>query len=324
MRIVFLGGTRFIGTRAVRLAAERGHSVGVFHRGIHSSVLPDEVEEVVVDRDDSPALSTALRKASADVVVDTFAMTKEQTRRTIDGLKDHNGHVVVLSSQDVYAQFGRLNGHPASTIEKLVSESSPLTIPFPFKGIADHEGGSEYDKKDVEDLYANASEELFESVTILRLPAVFGTGDYRRRFGSIVESLDAGVHRFPCQDQAGWRWTHGHVTNVAQAILLAAEKGIGRFQVFNVGEEHPRTMRERVDRIARLTGKSVEWMETQDVPDELSILGKMPNDFVVTTKKIRSLLQYREILGEDECYLDLIEWIRRSRNDDRTRPLFER
>ena len=319
MKIVFLGGTRFIGLRAVRLASERGHSVSVFHRGIHNSVLPNEVEDVVVDRDDPSALSCALRKTNADVVVDTFAMTKEQTRRTIDGLKDQIGHVVVLSSQDVYAQFGRLNGHPTSRIEKLVSETSPLTIRFPFKGLADHEGGPEYDKKDVEALYANASMRLFESVTVLRLPAVFGSGDYQRRFGSIVDSLDSGAHQFACQGQAVWRWTHGHVTNMAQAILLSAESKIGGCHIFNVGEEHPPTMRERVDRIAHLIGTSVEWMETHDLPQELSILGRMPNDFVVSTKKIRSLRAYREILGEDDCYLDLIEWTRRSRNDRRSR-----
>jgi nucleoside-diphosphate-sugar epimerase len=321
MRIVFLGGTRFIGIRAVRLAAERGHSVTVFHRGIHKSALPQEVEEVIVDRNHSSALSSALRKANAEVVVDTFAMTEEQTRKTIDGLKGHTSHVVVLSSQDVYAQFGRLNGHPASTIEELVSETSPLTVRFPFKGLADHEGGSEYDKKDVEALYANSTRnDLFESVAVLRLPAVFGSGDYQRRFGPIVDRLDSGVRHFPCQDQASWRWTHGHVTNMAQAILLSAEKRIGGFNVFNVGEEHPPTMRERVDRIAQLMGKSVEWMETIDLAQELSLLGKMPNDFVVTTERIRSLLEYREILGEDDCYVDLIEWLRRSRNDGFTRP----
>jgi nucleoside-diphosphate-sugar epimerase len=196
----------------------------------------------------------------------------------------------------VYAQFGRLNGHPASRIEESVSETSPLTVRFPFKGIADHEGGSEYDKKDVETLYANASKAFFESVTALRLPAVFGSGDYQRRFGFIVDALDSGVRQFPCQDQASWRWTHGHVTNVAQAILLSAEKRLGGFNVFNVGEEHPPTMRERVDRIARLMDTSVEWTETEDLPKEFSLVGKMPNDFVVSTKEIRSILAYREIL----------------------------
>ena len=314
MRIVFLGGTRFIGLRAVKLARERGHSVAVLHRGIHNAALPDGVEEFIVDRDDSMALSSALKRAKADVVVDSFAMTGDQTRKTIDCLKNNTNSVVILSSQDVYAQFGRLNGHPASVIEDSVSESSPLTVRFPFQGLADHEGGAKYDKKDVESLYRLASDDLFKSVTALRLPAVFGWGDYQRRFGRIVDALDAGIRRIPCQNQASWRWTQGHVENMAHAIALSAEKSIPGFHIFNVGEKSSPTMRERVEKIAQMLGVPIDWEETDPVPDDFSILGKMPNDFVVSTEKIRSVLGYEEVLAQDACYADLIEWCRQSRS----------
>ncbi len=33
MRILFIGGTRFIGAAAVRQLSETGHEVTVFHRG---------------------------------------------------------------------------------------------------------------------------------------------------------------------------------------------------------------------------------------------------------------------------------------------------
>lgn len=310
MNIVFLGGTRFIGKRAAELAAERGHSVSVFHRGVHSAVLPEHVRAVVVDRDDPAALSAAVAKAKPDVLVDTFAMTGAQTQRTVEALRGHVDRLVVLSSQDVYAQLGRINGHPFSAVEERVSENSPLTVRSPPAG------DSDYDKQTVEARYERASRDSFAGVAILRLPAVFGSGDYQRRFGPIVDRLDSGNRVFPCQERAKWRWTHAHVSDVAHAILLAAEeKGNVGFQVFNVGERHTPTMGERVDRIARLMGTTVEWTEVEAaaLPPEFAILGTMPNDFVSDSEKIRSCLGYREILGEDERYSDVIEWVRKSR-----------
>jgi len=295
-------------------AHDLGHSVSVLHRGVHNIELPKGVEEIIVDRDDGNALNTAIRNIRADVLVDTFAMTQVQTSKTINSLAGNVGKVVVLSSQDVYAQFGRLNGHPAPAVEDLVTESSPLTVPFPFRGLADRDGGYDYDKKDVEAEYRNAVEkDLFEAVTVLRLPGVFGFGDYRRRFGAIVDTLDDGIRKLPCQNGATWRWTKGHVQNIAHAVVLSAEKACSGFEIFNVGEEITPTMRERVDRIANLLDISIEWEETDTLSDNYSILGKMPNDFVADTTKIRATLGYAEILLEKACYMDLIEWCRKSR-----------
>jgi nucleoside-diphosphate-sugar epimerase len=282
MKIAILGGTRFIGLRTALAAHGRGHSV------------------------------TVLKRLSPDVLIDTFAMGREQTAKTISALKAHVRRVVVLSSQDVYAQFGRLNGHPATPTETTVLESSHLTIPFPFRGLAEHEGGADYDKKNVEDEYRRACESTFDGVTALRLPAVFGTGDYKRRFGEIIDSIDSGIRKLPCQGAASWRWTQGHVENVAHAIVLASEKADRGFQIFNVGEKTTPTMRERVDKIANLMGTFVDWEEAEKLPDRYSWLGKMPNDFVVSTERIRDELGYVEPLPEDACYADLIDWCRKA------------
>lgn len=314
MRIVFLGGTRFIGPRAVAVAHARGHSVVVLHRGAHRTELPGGVEEVLVDREDGGLLTAALAKTRPDVVIDMFAMTADQAGRGMDSLiKSATDKVVVLSSQDVYAQFGRLNGLPAEVIEDSVTESSPLTVPYPFRGIAEHEGGANYDKKDVEAIYQRGSEAHFKSVTVLRLPGVFGWGDYQRRFAALIEILWSKPAELPCQNRASWRWTVSHVQNAAYAIVLAAEKSLAGYHVFNVGEEHTPTMRARVEKFARLLDISFRWKEADVLPDDLSILGRMPNDFVVDSQKIRAELGFKEILAEDECYQDLINWTRYSR-----------
>ena len=185
-RIAFIGGTRFIGHAAAACAVLRGHDVTVIHRGVHRSEV-EGVRSIAADRADPAALRAALTTARPDVVVDTRAMTAADTTATLDALRGVCDALVVLSSQDVYAQFGALNGLPAPPPEPVVTESSPLTVPYPFRGLAEHDGGADYDKKDVERLVTGAR---LRSATILRLPAVYGPRDPARRFGAIVDALD--------------------------------------------------------------------------------------------------------------------------------------
>jgi nucleoside-diphosphate-sugar epimerase len=49
-RLLFLGGTGFIGPHFVEAAVARGHAVTVFNRGRSGAELPDGVERVVGDR----------------------------------------------------------------------------------------------------------------------------------------------------------------------------------------------------------------------------------------------------------------------------------
>lgn len=314
MRIAFLGGTRFIGLQSVLEAIERGHQVTVLHRGIHRSKLPPEVREIIVDRENGDDLRAILSNLDGvDVLVDTFSMNREQTNKVIVAIKGLISKVIVLSSQDVYAQFGALNGHPAPMIETRVTESSPLTVKYPFRGIADHAGGETYDKKDVEEIYVSNINKSLEAVTIIRLPAVFGLNDYQRRFSEVIDFIDQGNRKIPCQNNANWRWSMIHVKNAAHAIILAAEKiGMG-VQVFNVADEPILTMRERVEKIARAMNVSIDWAEVESLPDNLGHLGKMPNDFVVDSSKVRSILGYSEIYSDDQSYADLVSWIRKSR-----------
>lgn len=314
LKIALLGGTRFIGLETALAAVERGHHVSVLHRGIHNPSLPMKIRNILVDREDERALALTLSHlGEVDVLIDTFAMTAPQAEKTNAAMKGKVGHVVVLSSQDVYAQFGSLNGHPVAVIEEVVSETSPLTVDFPFRGIGTHEGGNDYDKKRVEARFSELCSREGVGVTVLRLPGVYGAGDYKRRFGTIVDYLDGGNHELPCREKAPWRWTLGHVRDVAHAIVLAAEKQVKGYTIFNVGEKLAPTVFARAEAIARLMDVDLQWRETESLPDGFGLLGRMPNDFVVSTQRIRDVLGFTEILDQDTAYLDLIEWCRKTR-----------
>lgn len=312
MKLAFVGGTRFIGHAAAAHAAERGHDVYVLHRGKHPSELA-AVQPIAVDRADPSALCETLARLSPDAFVDTRAMTRVDAEVTALAAKVVYLPAVVLSSQDVYAQLGRLNGLPAPEPEAVVTESSPLTIPYPFRDRGGHEGGPDCDKKDVEDVFRSAAERGAPGVTILRLPPVYGPRDPRRRFGPIVDALDAGAGELPCSGGASARVTHAHVADVAHAIVLAAEELRDGVRIYNVGEEMTPTMRDRAEAIAAVMGARFRWRETDDLPPALELLGRLPNDMVVDSSRIRAEIGYREITTERERLGDTIAWLRASR-----------
>jgi nucleoside-diphosphate-sugar epimerase len=309
VKIAFIGGTLFIGHAAATAAIVRGHQVSVLHRGRH----PCEVEgarSIPADRADPHDLIRALRKAAPDVVVDTRALTRPDAEVTALALSILGLPGVVLSSQDVYAQFGRLNGHPAPEPEPLVVEDAPLTIPFPFRGIAEHEGGEDYDKKEVERVLAEAVTRDVPAVVVLRLPAVYGPRDPKRRFGALVDALDRGERELPHQGGARFRWTHGEVRDVAHAIVLAAEQRRSGFRVYNVGETETPTMRQRAEAIAREMEAKIEWVERGELPPGFSELGTFPNDFVADTSRIRRELGFSEVTSAEQRISDLVRSLR--------------
>lgn len=314
MKIAILGGTRFIGHAAAEHAFARGHDVFVLHRGKHPCES-SAAQPIAVDRADPSALCETLARLAPDVLVDTRAMTRLQAEVTALAVKVLALPLVVLSSCDVYAQFGRLNGLAAPEPEPLVSEASPLTIPFPFRDLATHDGGPDYDKKEVESVLAEAAKEGAPAVTFLRLPAVYGNRDYRRRFGLFVDAFDAGTTALACAGGAAFRMSHAHVRDVAHSIVLAAEKRLPGAHTFNVSEQPVPTMRERGEAFARIMNVSLTWEESTDpLPPHLELLGKLPNDFVADSSKIRAELGFSEITGEEERLLDTIAWLRQSRS----------
>lgn len=305
-RIAIIGGTGFVSRAITEDALARGHAVRLFHRGAH----PNETraESVLVDRADTDRLRAELARFAPGCVIDTYAMTARDAVALCAALAGLDARVVVLSSQDVYAQFGRLNGLPAPDPEPLIRESSPLTIRFPFRGLGDHPGGPDYDKKEVERVVAARAS---TGVVVLRLPAVTGERDPKRRFGALVDALDAGERVALQQGGGSFRWSHADVRDVARACVLSAERSVSGLAIWNVGEADVPTMRERADAIARAMGAVLEWREAD------AGLGGLfdvhANDVVVDDGAIRRALGWSERGSFAELAGELVEALRQTR-----------
>jgi 2'-hydroxyisoflavone reductase len=100
LRLLVLGGTRFVGRALVEAAIIRGHQVTLFNRGMTNRELFPDVEKIRGDRthDLSP-----LADREWDAVVDVAAYVPRDAERAADALRDVVGRYVLVSSVSVYA-----------------------------------------------------------------------------------------------------------------------------------------------------------------------------------------------------------------------------
>ena len=102
LRILFIGGTGFIGPHMVRRALERGHTVSLFNRGRTNPHLFPEVEKFVGDRDGG---LDVLRGGEWDAVIDTSGYVPRVVRESAELLRDNVHRYLFVSTCDVYADF---------------------------------------------------------------------------------------------------------------------------------------------------------------------------------------------------------------------------
>jgi nucleoside-diphosphate-sugar epimerase len=96
MRLLVLGGTRFLGRHVVTAALERGHDVATFTRGV-SGPPPEGARALHGDRDDPQALPAALDGWAPQLAVDTSGQTRAAARNAAAVLADVQGYAFVSS-----------------------------------------------------------------------------------------------------------------------------------------------------------------------------------------------------------------------------------
>jgi 2'-hydroxyisoflavone reductase len=101
LRILILGGTKFLGRAATEAALERGHELTLFNRGKTSPKLFPEVEQL---RGDRKRDLTLLAGRTWDAVIDPSGYVPVDVRASAEQLRAA-GRYVFISSVSVYADF---------------------------------------------------------------------------------------------------------------------------------------------------------------------------------------------------------------------------
>jgi nucleoside-diphosphate-sugar epimerase len=312
VRILIIGGTRFIGPQVVQALVRDSHEVIVLHRGSTTADLPSVVSVIKADRRALTSMGPELGRLELDAVLDMICMTDQDARELALVCREHAPRVVVLSSMDVYQNYGAfLRLEQSGAPKGPLTEHSPLrTILHPYRAQA----------SDGNDLFYNYDKILVEqrlmgepglSTTVLRLPAVYGPGDHRC-FDYLKRMIDGRRVILMGSTASSWCWTRGYVENVADAIALAVTDSRSAGRIYNIGEVDGLTEAEW----ARAIGRAAGWEgEVVVVPEEvLPSHLKLPYDFKNhlegDTQSFRRELGYSERISREEAISRTVDWER--------------
>jgi nucleoside-diphosphate-sugar epimerase len=99
VKLLVLGGTKFLGRHLVEAALDRGHEVVLFHRGQTGADLFPALEHVVGDRDGG---LEGLKGRTFDAVLDTSGYVPRLVRASAELLSGSAGFYAFISSISVY------------------------------------------------------------------------------------------------------------------------------------------------------------------------------------------------------------------------------
>ena len=302
MRILVIGGTKFVGPPLVQQLVNNGHDVTLFHRGKTFDDRTNGANTIVGDRDQLSDYVEDFRKLLPDVVLDMIPYTLVEAQELMEAMKGVTSRVIALSSADVYLAYGRLHRtEPGPAVRVPLREDSPLRRELGPEG-------ESYDKISVEDIVMGSND---IAGTMLRLPAIYGPKDELYRFRRFIKPMvDGRPALIMPEDWSQWRFSHEYVDNVAHAVVLAIENERSIGQIYNVAEVETPTQMERALKIGELLGWKGRMISlTNDrCPEHLRVNVDLSQHWVVDSTKIRSDLGYGEIVPEHEALERTVEW----------------
>jgi nucleoside-diphosphate-sugar epimerase len=311
MNILIIGGTYFIGPHVVAQLLRAGHEVTIFHRGKGKcKSLPEQVNHIHGDRVNMHDFREDFRNLLPEVVLDMIPMSEQDADTLMKVFTGIAKRIVALSSQDVYRAWGRLLGSEPGPIDEIpLYEDSPLRekfYPYRDKGYA----RNDYDKILVERKILGVPE---LPGTIIRLPMVYGQGDYQHRLYFYLKRMDDHRPAILLSDKlASWSWAKAHVENAAHAIVLAATIARAAGSIYNVSEVKTISTLEWVQLISKITGWQGKVIVLADdrLPDHLKANLYAPQDFIVDSSKIRRELGFAEPVSLEQGLELTIAWER--------------
>lgn len=158
MKVLIIGGTRFLGAAIARELLARNHDVTLLHRGRTPGNLPDAVKHILGDAREPSFVEAHIRDGQFDACVDTILGTAELAWY-LPLLHNHCGQLVHCGSAGVYAPL----------VHAPARETDPTPCPPEFGGFAA--------KRDQDEAVVRFHEKTGFRACSLRISNVFGAGD---------------------------------------------------------------------------------------------------------------------------------------------------
>lgn len=197
MKILVIGGTRYMGRIAVQLLLDRGDEVTVFSRGNTRPALWDRITHVAGDRTDPGSFKSSLRGKAFDAVLDMQAFRKEHVETAVETFRGNVGRYLMVSTGSIYLD-GKLDFATHCPFKESDVDWADLDYTYP-------EGEDPYGvgKRHCEKWLHENSDVPY---TIVRIPAVMGWDDPTSRMWWWVQrALDGKGVVLPLEYQAPFR-----------------------------------------------------------------------------------------------------------------------
>jgi nucleoside-diphosphate-sugar epimerase len=107
MRILIMGGTRFIGVYLTKALVEQGHEVVLFNRGKKTAPV-EGIQQIHGDRQDIGQLKEKLGEEQFDVIYDNNGRELSDTKPLVELFKDRIKQFVYVSSAGVYLKSDQM------------------------------------------------------------------------------------------------------------------------------------------------------------------------------------------------------------------------
>ena len=251
MRILIIGGTRFVGRHISEAALAAGHELTLLHRSRPAPDLLPDAEHLTADRDVDLSV---LDGRSFDVTVDTCAFWPRQVRSLAEAIGDRGGHHVYISSVSAYAETDQTGGDESLPLATLEPGVDPDTAPMtdqnygPLKALSEQAAIDAYGA---------------DAVTIVRPTYVVGPYDPSARFTWWVDRIGHGG-RVLCPGPA----------EAAMQVIDARDQGawvVGLAESRTAGAFHPCTppppwsFADMVEAIAKALDADIEpvWIDAE-------------------------------------------------------------
>ena len=249
MRILIMGGTRFIGVYLTKILVAQGHEVVLFNRGNKPTPVSG-IKEIHGDRTDASQLQEKLASEKFDAVFDNNGRKLTDTKPLAEIFQGQVKHFVYMSSAGVYLKSDQMPHIEGDTIDpksrhlgKYETETELVNQGLPWTSIRPT---YIYGPQNYNDLEAW----FFDRIVRDRPIPIPGNGLHITQLG--------------------------HVKDLAMAMVnvLGNEKAIG--QIYNISGERFVTFDGLARTCAEAAGKS---------PDSIKLVHYNPKDFDFGKKK---------------------------------------
>jgi nucleoside-diphosphate-sugar epimerase len=248
VRVLLLGGTRFVGRAIVEQLLRAGHEVTLLNRGLSADPFATRVRRVLGDRRDPATIRRAVGLREYDAVVDVTAYHESETGTVIEAFRDRIRHFIHISTAAVYLIREKiLPPFTESQFGGRLVRTRPRDSTWLYA----------YHKRRCEEVLLEAYASHAFPFTALRLPVVVGYHDYTRRADAYLERLANGGPLILPEgglNSWGFLWVEDLAEVVCSSLLKAAAFG----RAYNLAQREALSLRRMVELAAERMSREVQ------------------------------------------------------------------